>query len=135
MWFAFDLIDDGQISPQAFVSALRHQMRCRRPLGQMAVERGLMTMAEVFNVLTRQSETNEPFGHLAVQMGYINREQLSELIISQLETMPRLEDILVESGVIDRTVLDDALVRLRAQLGVLRERQFEGISEALDKSQ
>ena len=129
MWFAFDLIDEGRISPTDFVAALRQQMRCRPPLGQLAVVRGLMTMDQVFRVLARQSETNEPFGELAIELGFLNREDLCGLILSQLDSVPPLEDILVECGAIKKADLDAALERLRGELGTFRERQFEVIHE------
>ncbi len=131
MWFAFDLIDEGRISAEGFVGALRQQLRCRRPLGQLAVEAEMMTMPQVFEVLTKQADGNEPFGELAIAMGFLSREDLSELIVRQLETVPRLEEILVECGVITQRELDSALVRLRSQVGTFRERQFETIPEAV----
>lgn len=129
MWFAFDLIDEGRISPRDFVAALRQQLRCRRPIGQLAVEMGWMSMQQVFTVLSKQAEANQPFGELAIALGFLDRPQLSELIIRQLESVPKLEDILVEHGAISQRDLEHSLERLRGQMGMFRERQFESLSE------
>lgn len=131
MWFAFDLIDEGRISAEGFVGALRQQLRCRRPLGQLAVEAEMMTMPQVFEVLSRQSDRNEPFGELAIEMGFLSREDLSELIVRQMEAVPLLEELLVECGAITKRDLEDSLARLRSQVGTFRERQFESIPEGL----
>lgn len=133
MWYAFDLIDDGLITPETFVSALRHQMRARLPLGQLAVQRGMMTMSQVMEILESQAGCSQPFGKIAADKGYLSESQLSELIFAQLMSMPSLEDVLVENGWVPKEDLDAAMVRLRSRLGVFREQQFEALSEELQE--
>lgn len=131
MWFAFDLVDEGRISPASFVQALRQQMRCRKPIGQSAVELGWMVMGQVFDVLAKQATSDLPFGELAVDLGYLTRQQVSELVILQLETMPKFEEVLVETGAISKKDLQHALAKLRGQVATYRERQFECIPESV----
>lgn len=131
MWFAFDLVDEGRISPTAFVRALRQQMRCRKPIGQLAVERGLMDMGQVFDVLAKQDASDAPFGELAIELGYLTREQVSELVVQQLESMPKFEEILVQTGAISKKDLQRALTKLRGQVATFRERQYESVPESI----
>lgn len=130
MWFAFDLVDEGHISPAELVGALRRQLRCRRPIGQLAVDKGLMTMGQVFDVLASQAESEQPFGEWAIRRGYICRDDLAMLMLEQVTEVPSLEDVLVEMGAIDREKLDACLRRVRKRMGFHRERSFEVLSEA-----
>jgi hypothetical protein len=129
MWFAFDLVDEGRISADSLVKALRQQMRRRRPIGQLAIEHALMTTTQVLEVLAQQANSDLPFGELAVELGFLTRENISQLILRQIELLPSIDDMLVQTGAISRRDLEAACDKLRTRLGIYRERQYEVLME------
>lgn len=121
MWFCFDLVDEGSLSTSELCAALRWQTAHRRPLGQLAVEAGMMTMARVFDVLAMQQETQQAFGQIAIELGYLTREQLGLLLLTQSETQPTVEQALVETGAMDAAGLQRRLREYRRRVGANTE--------------
>lgn len=105
MWFGFDLVDEGLVSPDALCNAMRRQMRFRRPIGQLAIDAGYMTMRDVYEVLALQHETGRPFGKLAIELGFLSREDLGLMMLQQNAEVPDLEESLVATGGIEADVL------------------------------
>ena len=75
-----ELVHTGRITPAQYVEAITRQTEETTPLGQVAIEAGLLTPREVFEVLHRQrTEPSRRFGDIAVGLGYLNRSQVALL--------------------------------------------------------
>lgn len=79
-------------------TALTQWKHRHSPIGEIACRRRLMSMAQVFAVLSDQAETGERFGAIAIRRGYLSEETLVELLREQSQERPSLHTYLRDTG-------------------------------------
>lgn len=120
MLFGEFLLEQNLVKEDDLIFALDEQQKNKMPLGQMAVQKGLIDSKALFKVLTEQrKKTRDPndFGSIALEMHYLNQEQVAELIGSQNTTNELLGTILVDGGYLPRQQLMQALKEYSAKYG------------------
>lgn len=117
MKFGLYMVKKGVITPAQLVLALEKQHGHQRPLGQLAMEEGILSARQVFKILRCQSGMpHERFGEVAVGMRMMTHEQLERLLMIQWERKPSLEDILVRQRILTQSQLDDQLSAYRQEM-------------------
>ena len=106
MHFGLYLKNKGIISAEQLVAALETQLNTLTPIGQLALEEGIISPRDIFDVLRAQSESPDVrFGDLAIEMGLMTRNDLMRLLMIQADRKRPLAEILVRQGVLtERTV-------------------------------
>ena len=101
MHFGLYLRHKGIISAEQLVAALEAQLTTPPPIGQLALEEGIISPRDIFDVLRAQSESpNERFGDLAIEMGLMTRDDLTRLLMIQADRKRPLADILAQQGIL-----------------------------------
>ncbi len=112
MLFGEFLLNQGLVKEDDLVSALDEQQQNKMPMGQMAVQKGLLDSKDLFKVLTEQRkrlrDAND-FGRIAMEMGMLNETQVNELVESQTTTNELLGNLLVGKGILPREKLVQVL--------------------------
>ncbi len=118
MIFGEYLVEQNIIREKDLARALEIQKTDRVPLGQLAMQNGLIDNKQLFRVLSRQrkpEEKDKSFGKLAVEMEYLSQEQLESLLERQTHTNRLLGEILVSQGSVSQMELIKALKKFRSQ--------------------
>ena len=118
MIFGEYLVEQSIIRPEDLARALELQKTDRVPLGQLALQKGLIDNKQLFRILSRQrkpEERNKTFGKLAVEMGYLTQEQVETLLERQTHTNRLLGEILVSQGSVSQKELIKALKKFRSE--------------------
>ena len=118
MVFGEYLVEQNIIGEKDLARALEIQKTDRVPLGQLALQKGLIDNKQLFRILSRQrkpEEKNKSFGKLAVEMEYLNQEQIETLLERQTHTNRLLGEILVTQGLVSQMELIKALKKFRSQ--------------------
>lgn len=103
MEFGLHLYRKGVITAEELVAALEVQLNNRVRIGQLALEEGILSARDIFDVLHAQrGSPKERFGELAIEMGRMTREDLMQLLKLQSDRRPPLGDILVWQGVLTK---------------------------------
>jgi hypothetical protein len=114
MHFALHLKKSGVISAEQLVAALEAQLSTLVPIGQLALEEGMLAPRDVFNVLRAQREApNELFGDLAVEMGLLTRDEVMQLLMIQADRKRAIGEILVRQGVLTESQLRSEMAAYR----------------------
>src|SRR3954464_14858678 len=101
MHFGLYLKKKGLISAEQLVNALEAQLASMPRIGQLALEEGIVSPREIFEVLLAQSSSpTEMFGELAIQMGFMTRNELMQLLMIQADRKQPLQQILVAHGIL-----------------------------------
>ena len=101
MHFGLYLKKKGIISAEQLVAALDEQMSTLVPIGQLALEEGVLSARNIFTVLHAQSDSpTERFGELAIEMGMMTRDELMRLLMIQADRRRPIVEILVGQGVL-----------------------------------
>jgi hypothetical protein len=101
MHFGFYLKKRGIISAEQLVAALEAQLETLTPIGQLALEEGVLSARDIFTVLQLQTDSpSERFGDLAVELGMMTRDELMRLLMIQADRKQPITDILVGQGTI-----------------------------------
>lgn len=117
MIFGEYLVEQNIIRENDLVRALAIQKTDRVPLGQLAMQNGLIDNKKLFRILSRQrkpEEKNKSFGKLAVAMEYLSQEQVETLLERQVHTNRLLGEILVSQGWVSQMDLIKALKNFRS---------------------
>jgi len=112
------LVEQKIIREKDLGRALEIQKTDRVPLGQLAMQKGLIDNKQLFRILSRQRKPEEKaknFGKLAVEMEYLNQEQVEMLLERQTHTNRLLGEILVSQGWVSQMELIKALKKFRSQ--------------------
>jgi len=112
MLFGEFLLEKGLVAEDALINGLNRQHDSKKPLGQLAVQKGFIDSKGLFKVLTEQRRKNREandFGSIALEMGFLNQQQVDELVEFQNTTRELLGNILVEGGILTREKLVQAL--------------------------
>lgn len=121
MKFGLHLVRKGWIASDQLVSALERQNALTVPIGQLAVEEGLLTIQDVFEILHRQADTPlVEFGQVAIELDMLSAGELAILVARQSELKPSLAEILVEQGVLSRLQAAERLREFRNEECVTR---------------
>ena len=118
MIFGEYLVGQNIIREKDLARALEIQKTDRVPLGQLALQKGLIENKQLFRILSRQrkpEEKNKNFGKLAVEMEYLSQEQVEMLLERQTHTNRLLGEILVSQGWVSQIELIKALKKFRSQ--------------------
>jgi len=97
-----ELVRSGTVPAEAFVEAIARQREERPPLGQLAIEEGLLSSREAFELLRLLRGSGRRFGELAVERGALTRLQVAELLLLQADRQRPLVDHLMELGALER---------------------------------
>jgi hypothetical protein len=112
MRFGLHLHRKGLITADELVAALEVQTRNLVRIGQLALEEGILTARDIFDVLRAQHRSpNERFGELAIEMGLMSHDNLMQLLMIQADRKLPLGEILIWQGVLTDEQVD---VELRA---------------------
>ena len=99
MHFGLHLKKKGIVTAEQLVAALETQLATMPRVGQLALEEGLISPRDIFDVLRAQRETPDVrFGDLAVEMGLMTRDELVRLLMIQADRKRSLAEILVAEG-------------------------------------
>ena len=118
MIFGEYLVEQNIIREKDLARALEIQKTDRVPLGQLAMQNGLIDNKQLFRVLSRQrkpEEKEKSFGKLAVEMEYLSQRQVESLLERQTHTNRLLGEILVSQGSVSQMELIKALKKFRSQ--------------------
>jgi hypothetical protein len=103
MHFGLYLHKKGMISAEQLVAAIELQFSTMVPLGQLALEVGVLSARDIFDVLQAQSDSpSERFGELAIELGMMNRDDLMRLLMIQTDRKRPIAEILVEQRVLSQ---------------------------------
>jgi hypothetical protein len=93
------LKNKGVITAEQLVAALEVQMKTLVPIGQLALEEGILTGRQVRDVLRAQSGMPRVrFGELAVEMRLMKRRDVTRLLMIQDERKHPIAEILLTQG-------------------------------------
>ena len=108
MEFALSLIDNGILTPEEFVEAVKLQVHARPQIGTLAVQLRKLNCRQVFAVLDKQCKAPaERFGDLAVELGYLAEEDLNELLATQSRRTPPMWEILIENRILPSAIVEE----------------------------
>jgi hypothetical protein len=114
MQFGLHLKKKGLITADQLIDALEEQHRNLIPIGQLAMEEGVLSARDVFAVLRSQRELpSERFGEVAIAIGAMQTSDLHRLLALQRARKPPLGDVLVRRGAISRKRVDEELAAYR----------------------
>lgn len=114
MHFGLHLKKVGLISAEQLVAALEVQLHTLVPIGQLALEEGVLSAREIFDILQAQNDApNERFGDLAIEMGLMKRDDLMRLLMIQADRKRPIAEILVAQGAITQEALENELAAFR----------------------
>jgi hypothetical protein len=117
MKFGLYLKRKGILSADALVAALEYQQSRMPPVGQLAMEEGVLSARQVFQILRCQSDLpHERFGDVAVGMGLMSPKELQRLLMIQWERKPTLADVLVRLKMLSQPQVDHYLTAYRAEM-------------------
>ena len=117
MHFGMYLKNKGTISAEELVAALEVQVKTLVPIGQLALEEGMISARNIFDVLKAQSDSpNERFGDLAVEMGLMTRDDVMRLLMLQADRKRPIAEILVGQGVLSEQQVAAELASYRQSL-------------------
>jgi hypothetical protein len=101
MHFGLYLKNKGVVTAEQLVAALEAQLATLPPIGQLALEEGIISPRDIFDVLRAQSESpNERFGEIAIDMGLMTRDDLMRLLMIQADRKRPIADVLVALGIL-----------------------------------
>ncbi|HBE72247.1 MAG TPA: hypothetical protein DDW52_29285 [Planctomycetaceae bacterium] len=110
MKIATRLYRRGQITAEQLAESLCVAAKRRKPIGQIALERRVLTIRQAMEVLAFQSEhSNVQFGQAAVRLGYLTEAEVTSLLGIQEEEVPTLSAILVELGYVSTQTLAEEI--------------------------
>ena len=117
MHFGLYLKKKGIISAEQLVAAMEVQMNTLVPIGQLALEEGILSARDIFEVLRAQSDSpSGRFGDLAVEMGLLTRDDVMRLLMIQADRKRTIAEILVGQGVLGESQLAAELADYRQAL-------------------
>jgi len=112
------LVEQNIIRQEDLTRALELQKTDRVPLGQLAMQKGLIDNKQLFRILSRQmkpEERDKTFGKLAIEMEYLSQRQVETLLERQTHTNRLLGEILVSQGLVSQMELIKALKKFRSE--------------------
>lgn len=103
------LVQTGHITQETLESVLGLQLELtgqRKRLGEILVDQGFMTEAQIQECLEEQKRSGKQIGKLFIEKGYIDEQKLLDVISAQID---------VQRVILENLTLDPAIVKLVPQ--------------------
>lgn len=114
MHFGLYLKKKGIISAEQLVAALEVQLATLPRIGQLALEEGLISPRDIFNVLQAQRRSPDVrFGDLAIEMGLMTRNELIRLLMIQADRKRPLADVFITEGILSEQLVAREMAEFR----------------------
>jgi hypothetical protein len=114
MHFGLYLKKKGVISAEQFVAALEIQLATLPRIGQLALEEGLISPRDIFDVLQAQRRWPDVrFGELAIEMGLMSRGELTRLLMVQADRKRPLAEVFVAEGMLSEETVAKEMAEFR----------------------
>ncbi len=121
MHFGLYLKNKELISAEQLVAAAAIQLSTLTRIGQLALEEGIVSAQDVFDVLRAQREApNQRFGELAIEMGLMTHDELRRLLMLQADRKRAIAEILIAQGVLSEQQVAREMIEYRQTLGKRR---------------
>jgi CRP-like cAMP-binding protein len=128
LFFGQYLIGRDLVSEEQVVEALELQRRNTTAFEKMAFRLSLLSMKEIFRLLTEQASTDLSIPEVAVRSGLLSTDQVLFILQNIDQERPTLGTILVQLGHIDQKSMSAELERFEEQ-----KRQYEAIADILSR--
>ena len=114
MQFGLFLVHRRVITCNQFVTAMELQKASRPPIGQLALDHEKLAVQQIMQLLAAQSDNpQELFGELAVELGMLSEADLSELVKLQSDLIKPMAEIVVELGFVSEEKAAEELAEYR----------------------
>jgi hypothetical protein len=100
--FAQFLVSTEVLTPDEALQALDLQRAATPAIGRLALEKELLTMKQVFAILSEQADSGTRFGEQAVELGYLGEDDVTGLLAEQRRLRPGLSAILHDMGALTK---------------------------------
>lgn len=97
-FFGQYLLEQGVLSKDQLVAAVRLQEQTNRSLGAYAVELEYLSTAQADQINLAQQQTDQRFGDLAVTLGFLTESQVTELLSLQRGQRIRIGQAIAKLG-------------------------------------
>ena len=94
------LIEAGWATTDQLRQADVWRRKAHPQLGTLALTHGMLTVAQVFDILGQQALAGGLFGQIALQMGFLSKSDLYELLELQSRMTPTMVEALVALAII-----------------------------------
>ena len=105
------LVEQGAVTEAQLADGLRYQHEQNRRIGEVAVERGMLTPDQVEVIRGQQDDDPRLFGDIAVGERHLSRRSLDNLLFFQKIQHTYLGEALLVLGHIDRTRYQELMGR------------------------
>ncbi|TWT67692.1 hypothetical protein Pla123a_42480 [Posidoniimonas polymericola] len=107
MRFGLYLYHQKVITAEQLIDAVEEQQRRTPPVGELAIEAGLVSVHNLFEIVRAQSGVRrDRFGTIAMEMGLMSQTELAEVLMRQADLRPPLREILVDRGILTHECAD-----------------------------
>jgi hypothetical protein len=114
MHFGLYLKKKGIISAEQLVAALEAQLATLPRIGQLALEEGILSPRDIFEVLQAQRRSPDVrFGELAIEMRLMTRNELMRLLMIQADRKRPLGDVFVTEGMLGENEIAQEMAEFR----------------------
>ena len=114
-FFGEYLTSNKKLKSDQLGAALELVQSKNKKLGDLAIERGMVTSQQANDLNKKQREVDKPFGMLAVDAGLITEEQVQALLKVQKENKLSLAKAIADLQLLDIDSLNRALHTFKAQ--------------------
>lgn len=116
MHFGMFLYKEGAISAEQLIEVFAMQGEQTQPLGVVAMEAGKLGVRDVLSILRVQSDLpNDRFGDIAIDLGLLTQADLAELLLRQSDSTPTVEQCLEALGILSQEQLAEELAAYRRE--------------------
>lgn len=106
--FAYFLTRENWISERELETVQRKRAQARRPFGEVALHKRVLTPREVAKVLRQQAGSPTRFGEAAVALGVMTLDDVYWVLRLQREELPSVIDLILEHGFLSEEDLERA---------------------------
>jgi hypothetical protein len=102
--FGVYLVEQRIVTPEQFCGLIKIQQESVRSLAKISLERNMLTIRQVANILDAQEKnpnaSTKPFHQLAVEMNYLSINEADSLLKAQEGSGVSINQLLVECGLL-----------------------------------
>ena len=114
MWFGTYLRESNAITTDQFLDAMDNYFCNRKPIGQLALEAGLLGLEEVKVILKEQAINASPFGEVAMKLGLLNVSQV-EMLVGRQFYSESFWDYMVAQGYLTEESMNEWKLKFRGE--------------------
>lgn len=130
--FLYWLVKQNRITAGQAIQVLDQQLLSRKQFGQVATQFGFLSDQASLDIHLKKAESGMRFGEVAILLGLLSKAQVDEILVIQHNTVRSYEQLLAEMGILSADDVAEETARFQREVKTSGEMEVPSMATIMN---